>query len=52
MRHVLSTDNITEDKLLKALDRGIEDMEAGREFPLHEAFQMIKEIRKAKYDAI
>ena len=50
MTRVLSvTDSITEDKVLRALDQGIEDMKAGRELPLDEAFQ---KIRKAKRNAI
>lgn len=53
MTRILSTtDNITEDKILRALDQGIEDMKAGRELPLDEAFQKISEIRKARQSAI
>ena len=31
--------------LIRMLDRGIDDMETGRELPLDEAFQKIKELR-------
>lgn len=31
--------------LLKMVDRGIDDMEAGRELPLKDAFQKISELR-------
>ncbi len=30
------------DKLLRMLDRGIDDMESGRELPLDEAFERIE----------
>ena len=33
------------ERLLKMLDRGIDDMEAGRELPLAEAFVKITELR-------
>lgn len=32
--------------LFRMLDKGIADMEAGRELPLEEAFQKIEELRK------
>lgn len=37
--------------LLKQLDRGIDDMEAGRELPIDEAFLKISELRKNRRDA-
>ncbi len=36
------------ERLLKMLDRGIDDMEAGRELPLAEAFVKITELRNRK----
>lgn len=33
------------------LDRGIDDMEAGRELPLDEAFKKITELRDARRNA-
>lgn len=33
---------------LRMLDRGIDDMEAGRELPLEDAFKKIKELRDAR----
>ena len=40
-----------ENDLLRMLDRGIDDMEAGRELPLEEAFQKINELRTIRRDA-
>ena len=40
-----------ENHLLRMLDRGIDDMEAGREIPLEEAFQKINELRSIRRDA-
>lgn len=37
--------------LMKMLDRGIDEMESGRELPLDEAFQKIRELRKRKRNA-
>lgn len=37
--------------LLHMLDRGIDDMEAGRELPLEEAFQKINELRTVRRNA-
>lgn len=34
--------------LLKMLDRGIDDMEAGRELPLKEAFEKVSELREIR----
>lgn len=43
------TDNGTSDReLFAALDRGIDDMEAGRELPLEEAFVKIDELRETR----
>lgn len=40
-----------EESLLRLLDRGIDDMEAGRELPLEEAFRKISEIRDNRRNA-
>ena len=40
-----------EDDLLQILDRGIDDMEAGRELPLDEAFKKITELRDKRRNA-
>lgn len=37
--------------LLRMLDRGIDDMEAGRELPLEDAFRKITELRDARRNA-
>lgn len=37
--------------LFRMLDRGIDDMEAGRELPLEEAFQKITELRNMRRNA-
>lgn len=39
------------DRLLRLLDRGIDDMEAKRELPMEEAFQKISELRDARRNA-
>ena len=36
------------DELFRMLDRGIDDMEAGRELPLDEAFEMVTKLREAR----
>lgn len=41
----------SEKSFLRKLDRGIDDMEAGRELPIGEAFQKISELRKNRRDA-
>lgn len=38
-------------ELLHILDRGIDDMEAGRELPLEEAFQKINQLRTVRRNA-
>lgn len=38
-------------ELLHVLDRGIDDMEAGRELPLEEAFQKINQLRTVRRNA-
>ncbi len=38
--------------LLRELDKGIDDMEAGREWSLDDAFQKITEMRNVSNDAI
>lgn len=40
-----------DDDLLQMLDRGIDDMEMGRELPLDEAFQKITELRDIRRNA-
>ena len=39
------------ENLMRTLDRGIDDMEAGRELPLDEAFQKIAELRDKRRNA-
>ncbi|MDO4276253.1 MAG: hypothetical protein Q4D16_21495 [Eubacteriales bacterium] len=39
------------ESFLHMLDRGIDDMEAGRELPLEEAFKKITELRDARRNA-
>ena len=41
----------SETMLYRALDRGIDDMEAGRELPLEEAFDKITELRNVRRNA-
>lgn len=52
MENVLSKNqtnkNQNEMNFLRMLDRGIDDMEAGRELPLEEAFQKISELRNTR----
>ena len=43
--------NINDSHLLRLLDRGIDDMEAGRVLPLEEAFEKITELRNKRRDA-
>ncbi len=38
--------------VLHLLDQGLDDMEAGREMPLDEAFQKISEMRDTKRNAM
>ncbi len=40
-----------ENNFLHMLDRGIDDMEAGRELPLEDAFQKINELRAIRRNA-
>ena len=44
-------DTTNHERLLKILDRGIDDMEAGRELPLTEAFVKISELRNRRRNA-
>lgn len=44
-------DTTNHERLLKMLDRGIDDMEAGRELPLTEAFVKITELRYRRRNA-
>lgn len=39
---------IVNDEILRALDRGIDDMEAGNELPLDEAFARIEQLREER----
>lgn len=39
------------ESFLRMLDRGIDDMEAGRELPLEDAFEKITELRDARRSA-
>lgn len=45
--------NLNQNKksLLRMLDRGIDDMESGRELPLDEAFEKITELRNIRRNA-
>lgn len=43
--------SIENDALLKMLDKGIDDMEAGREMPIDEAFEKITELRNVRRNA-
>lgn len=38
-------------ELLGMLDRGIDDMESGRELPLEDAFEKVTELRNIRRDA-
>ena len=42
---------IAGEDLLQKLDKGIDDMEAGREMPLEEAFEKITELRNSGREA-
>ena len=44
-------ENVEENNFVRILDRGIDDMEAGRELPLDEAFQKISELRTIRRNA-
>ena len=51
-KKVPTTDKNQENNhLLRMLDRGIDDMEAGRELPLEDAFRKITELRDARRNA-
>lgn len=41
------SDKAAMEALFSELDKGIDDMEAGRVFPIEDAFQMIEEIGRA-----
>lgn len=47
----IQTNKRENEHLLRMLDRGIDDMEAGRELPLNDAFQKITELRDARRNA-
>lgn len=40
-----------DDHIFRLLDRGIDDMEAGREMPLEDAFKKISKLRDARRNA-
>lgn len=44
-------ETIDYEQMLKMLDRGIDDMEAGRELPITEAFVKITELRNRRRNA-
>ena len=44
-------EKMEQSQLLKMLDRGIDDMEAGHELPIEEAFQKISELRAIRRSA-
>lgn len=46
-----TTNKQNEINILAKLDRGIDDMEAGRELPLKEAFQKIENLRDYRRNA-
>lgn len=47
-----SKESITEgEDVLQELDKGIDDMEAGQELPLEEAFERITELRNSGREA-
>ena len=45
---VNTSENESDISLFEILDRGIDDMEAGREVPLEEAFQEIAQLREGR----
>lgn len=52
MDFILNENNVKEEtNLFRVLDRGIDDMEAGHELPLDEAFQKISELRDSRRSA-
>ena len=55
MAYALQDEKVNEtinyEKMLKMFDRGIDDMEAGRELPLTEAFVKITELRNRRRNA-
>ncbi len=55
MAYALQDEKVNEtinyEKMLKMLDQGIDDMEAGRELPLTEAFVKITELRNRRRNA-
>lgn len=52
MDFVINDNNVKEEtNLFRVLDRGIDDMEAGHELPLDEAFQKISELRDRRRSA-
>ena len=52
IKKIPTTDKSQENNhLLRMLDRVIDDMEAGRELPLEDAFRKITELRHARRNA-
>lgn len=43
-----SSDKLNNSNYYSDLDRGIDDMEAGRELPLEDAFQVISDLRDTR----
>ena len=51
VKNYKTNENQNNEALFRMLDRGIDDMEAGRELPLEEAFQKITELRNLRRNA-
>ena len=47
-RAIIQAASEVDPKLLRMLDRGLEDIEAGRSLPHHEAMEEIRRIRAAR----
>ena len=47
----ITESNMQDENLLLALDKGIEDMENGRELPLDDAFDLIAELVEKRKSA-
>ena len=49
MDYVINDNTVKEEtNLFRVLDRGIDDMEAGHELPLDEAFRKVSELRDSR----
>lgn len=51
LNHKQTGEDLKAEQLLRMLDRGIEDMEMGRELPLDEAFERIADLRMIRRNA-